>query len=138
MALNINPVNWFEIPVADLSRARKFYESTFGVELKLNHPYMDVADVGTSMVGEPMEMAWFPMSQNGSGAAGTLMKSKGYTPSHQGTMIYFSVDDIEAVLEKVDSNGGKKLAPKTSIGQYGYIAMFQDTEGNRIGLHSMK
>jgi predicted enzyme related to lactoylglutathione lyase len=138
MALNINPVNWFEIPVNDLGRARKFYESIFGIELPLRHPYMEVADVGTSLVGAPMEMAWFPMERNVPGAAGTLMKSKGYTPSHQGTMIYFSVDDINEVLRKVDQSGGKSLAPKTSIGEYGFIGLFEDSEGNRIGLHSMK
>ncbi len=138
MALNINPVNWFEIPVSDLGRAKKFYETIFGIQLSLQHPYMQVDEVGASLVGAAMEMAWFPMERGGPGAAGTLMKSKGYTPSHQGTQIYFSVDDIEEVLKKVDQNGGKTFAHKTSIGEYGFIALFEDSEGNRVGLHSMK
>ncbi len=115
MSLSVNPVNWFEIPVTDLGRATKFYESIFGIQLSLQHPYMQVDEVGTSLVGSPMEMAWFPMERNAPNAAGTLMKSKGYTPSHQGTQIYFSVDDIEDVLRKVDQSGGKTFAHLASF-----------------------
>lgn len=125
MAAKPNPVNWFEIPVNDLSRAQAFYEHILDVKLEVN-------EMG------PMKMAWFPMQQEGSGAAGTLAKSEGYTPSHQGTMVYFSVEDIESVLRKVNSKGGKTLLPKESIGQYGFIGWFEDSEGNRVGLHSMK
>ena len=125
MALKPNPVNWFEIPVNDLSRATKFYETIFDTELSLN-------EMG------PSKMAWFPMEREGSGSGGSLHKTEGYTPSAQGTLVYFSVDDIEGVLSKVEKNGGKKLEEKSSIGEHGFIAIFQDTEGNRIGIHSMK
>ena len=119
-----NPVNWFEIPVNDLERARQFYETVFGLQLSLN-------EMG------PMKMAWFPMSEGGGGATGTLMQSEGYAPSHAGTLVYFSVTDIEGTLDKVNANGGKTLLPKTSIGEHGCIAHFQDCEGNRVALHSM-
>ncbi len=124
MSDQTNPVNWFEIPVNDLERARQFYETVFGFQLNLN-------EMG------PMKMAWFPMTTGGGGATGTLMKAEGYTPSHAGTLVYFSVTDIEATLDKVNANGGKTLLPKTGIGEHGYIAHFQDCEGNRVALHSM-
>jgi predicted enzyme related to lactoylglutathione lyase len=125
MALKPNPVNWFEIPVNDLSRATKFYESIFDVELSLN-------EMG------PTKMAWFPMEREGSGASGTLLKGEGYNPTGDGTLVYFSVDDIESVLNKVNKNGGKTLEGKMAIGEHGFIGIFQDSEGNRVGLHSMK
>ncbi len=82
MSDQTNPVNWFEIPVNDLERAKQFYETVFGLQLSLN-------EMG------PMKMAWFPMTQGSPGATGTLIKSEGYTPSHAGTLIYFTVTDIE-------------------------------------------
>ena len=124
MSDQTNPVNWFEIPVNDLERAKQFYETVFGLQLSLN-------EMGS------MKMAWFPMTQGGPGATGTLIQSEGYAPSHAGTLVYFSVTDIEGALDKVNANGGKTLMPKTSIGEHGYIAHFQDCEGNRVALHAM-
>lgn len=118
-----NAVNWFEIPVRDLARATDFYEYVFGVTLTQN-------DMG------PMRMAWFPMTVNGAGASGTLIQSEGYEPSHAGTLVYFAVPDIERSLERVGERGGTTLMPKMSIGEHGYIAHFQDSEGNRVALHS--
>jgi len=123
MALKPNPVNWFEIPAKDISRATKFYQNIFGVELQLN----EMANT---------KMAWFPMAQNSPGAGGTLIKGDGYKPSTSGTLVYFSVDDIESTLKKITAEGGKTLEPKSSIGEHGFIALFEDSEGNRIGLHS--
>ena len=120
-----NPVAWFEIPVVDIDRARKFYEKVFGVELIPE-------EMG------PYAMTFFPWTENAPGAAGTLIKGETYEPSHAGTVVYFSVDDIEGTLLKVNANGGKTLLPKKSIGEYGFIAHFEDTEGNRLALHSMK
>jgi uncharacterized protein len=120
-----NPVNWFEIPTNDLDRAKKFYESVFGVSLTLEN------------MG-PMKMAFFPMEKEAFGATGSLVKAEGYMPSHAGTVIYFSVTDIEDTLVKVKANGGKTLVPKTAIGEYGFVAQFEDSEGNRLALHSMK
>ena len=118
-----NPVNWFEIPAADIARAKSFYESALETELALN-------EMG------PAKMAWFPMDPEAPGATGTLMQHEQYTPSYQGTLVYFSVDDIEATLARVEAAGGKTLNPKTSIGEYGFVAHFEDSEGNRVALHS--
>ncbi len=125
VAVKTNPVNWFEIPVKDIGRARKFYEKVLGFEL-------------TPEEMAPYTLAFFPMTQNVSGAAGTLIKGESYEPSHAGTVVYFSVDDIDEVLRRINANGGKTLLPKKNIGKYGFIAHFEDTEGNRLALHSMK
>ena len=118
-----NPVNWFELPVADLSRAESFYSSAFGVEFA-------PLEMG------PAKMAMFPMEMDLPGAGGALVESDGYTPSHAGTVVYFPVADIDAALGKVGAAGGKTLVPKTDIGPYGHFAHFEDTEGNRVGLHT--
>lgn len=120
-----NPVNWFEIPVAELDRAKAFYEGIFGIE-------MPVHEMG------PLTMAWFPMSENGFGATGTLIKADSYVPSYHGSMVYFSVEDIEAILEKVKDHGGKIVNPKMGIGEHGFVAHFEDSEGNRVAVHSRK
>ncbi|TRX58459.1 VOC family protein [Fulvivirga sp. M361] len=120
-----NAINWFELPVADLERAKSFYETILDIEISLT-------EMG------PSKMGWFPGGPDQSGATGTLMKSEGYKPSHDGTLVYFSVQDIEGTLGKIGASGGETLVPKTSIGDYGFIAHFQDTEGNRVALHSIK
>ena len=117
-----NPVNWFEIPVSDIDRAKSFYEAILGIELALN-------EMGV------MKMAWFPMTMGAAGAAGTLAKGEGYTPSKSGSLVYFHVDSIEDTLKKIEKQGGKMLLPKTNIGEYGHIAHFEDSEGNRVALH---
>lgn len=121
----MNPVNWFEIPVTDLRRARAFYERVLGTTFQ----HMDMG---------PASMEMFAGGPGAPGAAGALIASDGYTPSHSGSMVYFSVDDIEATLSKADANGGRTLVPKMGIGEHGFIGHFQDTEGNRLGLHSMR
>ena len=120
-----NPFNWVEIPVNDLSRAQAFYSDVLGFEL-------------SSMEMGPVKMLMFPFDQKGAGASGALIKSEGYSPSTSGTLVYFSVDDIEGVLRKVNQKGGKTLQAKMSIGEHGFIGLFQDSEGNRVGLHSMQ
>ena len=122
MASHANPVNWFEIPVADISRAKQFYESVLEVELALN-------EMG------PNQMAWFPMEMGAAGAAGTLIQGEGYTPSHAGSLVYLHVDAIDPTLEKINAAGGTTLVPRTSIGDHGFIAHFEDCEGNRVALH---
>ena len=125
MATQTNPVSWFEIPAADLDRAKLFYQNVFDVELTLNQ------------MG-PVEMAMFPMEMGGAGAAGALVKADGYKPSHAGSMVYFDAVNIEDTLKKVNNSGGKTLQPKMSIGEHGFIAHFEDCEGNRVSLHSMQ
>lgn len=119
----MNPVDWFEIPVTDINRAKRFYEDVFGVQISLNKV-------------SQLEMGFFPMENNLYGAAGSLVKAEGYIPSHTGILVYFGVPDIETVLERIKHNGGKVLLSKTSIGEYGFIAHFEDSEGNRVALHS--
>jgi predicted enzyme related to lactoylglutathione lyase len=118
-----NPVQWFEIPVNDMDRAKNFYENVLNVELTL------------VPLGE-LIMAWFPWVKGGVGSAGTLVKAKSYVPSHAGSIVYFSVDDIEATLARVATNGGKILKSKSGIGENGFVGHFEDSEGNRVALHS--
>lgn len=120
-----NVVNWFEIPVKDLARAKKFYHQLLGRELQdLNMPNS--------------EMSAFPMVQGGEYSTGALIKSEGYEPSQTGTVVYFHCEDVNDPLGKVESLGGKVLIPKMSIGEDGFIAHVIDSEGNRVALHSVK
>ena len=120
-----NPVAWFEIPVTDMTRAAAFYEAVFRMPVKV----------------EPQEdgsvMGWFPMSESAYGISGALVKAKSYVPTLGGLVIYFSESDIDGALERVRSNGGNVITGKSDIGKYGFYAWVEDTEGNRIGLHSM-
>lgn len=116
-------VGWFEIPVTDMGRARAFYAAVFQVEL---------SDLGM----EGMEMVAFPWIENGPQSAGALVKSENMKPSMDGVKIYFTAENLEESLARVEEAGGKTLMPRTSIGEHGWIAMFEDTEGNAINLHS--
>ncbi len=119
----MNPVNWFEIPVTDMDRAKTFYEHALNTEISVH-------EMGDNLMG------WFPMHQNGGGATGSLLKAEGYVPSHEGSVVYFSVTDIESVLSRVEEKGGKTIVPKMSIGEHGWIGHFEDSEGNRVALHT--
>jgi len=125
IAVKTHIANWFEIPVKNLDRAIKFFEKVFDVRLSPEE-----------MGG--MKMALFPFTQDAPGAAGSLIKGESYEPSHAGTVVYFTVEDILEALRRINANGGKTLMPKTAIGQYGFIAQYEDTEGNRLALHSTK
>jgi uncharacterized protein len=118
-----NPVTWFEIAATDLERAKTFYEAVFGVQCNF-----------VDMPGSPMYMMGSDMAAPG--AAGAIVKSENNTPSMDGNMIYFNCEDVAVEASKVEPAGGKLLFPKESIGEFGFIAQFIDTEGNRIGLHS--
>ena len=118
-----NPVNWFEIPAADLDRAQAFYQNVLGIAMQRQ----DMGD---------LKMAWFPMVQDGDGATGTLVENENYTPSYAGSMVYFSVESIEDVIDRVEANGGTVLNPKSDIGEFGFVAHFEDSEGNRVALHA--
>jgi len=125
-----NPVGWFEIYVQDMPRAKAFYEAVFQGTLEaLTNP---------DPQGFPdMEMWAFPMSMEDSGAAGALVKMQG-CPSGGSTLVYFSCEDCSVELARAAAHGGKVFKEKMSIGQYGFIAMVEDTEGNMIGLHSIQ
>jgi len=122
---NSNSLNWFEIPVADIDRAQKFYETVFGIKMERNDM-------------EQFQMAMFP-SQPGSGkASGAIVQSQMHIPSEQGAIIYLNADpNLEVALGKIEGAGGKIIIPKTQITEdYGYMAFFSDTEGNKMAMHS--
>lgn len=120
-----NPVGWFEIYVQDIKRAKKFYEAVFQTKLtKLNTPEMEI---------------WaFPMEMDRWGASGALVKMRGFPSGGNSTLVYFSCDDCAQEAKLVKKHGGKIEREKTSIGEYGYIALAFDTEGNMFGLHSIQ
>ncbi|MEO9869130.1 VOC family protein [Ekhidna sp.] len=115
--------NWFELPVNDIERAKKFYEAIFSIQMA------DNLEMGTSV------MSFFPFEAEQQGATGTLIKQESYIPSHEGTMVYFSVDEINDVTPLIESAGGKIINEKFSIGEHGSVAHFEDSEGNRVALH---
>ncbi|MCA3178403.1 MAG: VOC family protein [Burkholderiaceae bacterium] len=122
-----NPVVWFEIYVADMVRAKRFYETVLGATLsKLDDPD------GAS------EMWAFPMADGGDGAAGALVRMDGVAPGGGGTLVYFGCDDCAVEAGRVEAAGGSVARPKFPIGPFGHIALVVDTEGNMVGLHSMR
>ena len=125
MNTNRNPVGWFEIYVHDMERARKFYEKTF--EAKLER--LDSGGI---------ELWAFPMQPDNPGCAGALAKMNGKDSGTGGTIVYFSCADCGVVAARAVASGGRMQREKMSIGQYGFIALVFDTEGNMIGLHSMQ
>jgi hypothetical protein len=120
-----NPVNWFEIYVQNMPRAKKFYEQVLRVEFQ-PLPMPDV------------EMFAFPMQQGGPGAGGALIKMAGVPSGGNSTLVYFSCSDCAEEAGRVAGAGGKVHKEKFAIGPHGFIALATDTEGNMIGLHSMK
>ena len=120
-----NALNWFEIPVTDMGRAKHFYQVIFSI-------HMDEQE----MMG--MQMAFFPMEDGNGKVSGALVKSEHHLPSSFGTLVYLNGNpDLSFVLEKVESIGGSVILPKTLINeQAGFMAIIMDTEGNRVGLHS--
>ena len=119
-----NPVCYFEIPVTDLERAIAFYKAVFDYQFER-----------VNIDGN--EMALFPAFDKASGITGALAKGESYIPGKQGARIYFSVVSIEETLHKAKLTGGKVLYPKTSVGEYGSVAEFEDSEGNCIALHQV-
>ena len=120
-----NSVGWFEIYVDDMDRAKAFYERVFGVRLeKLDNP--------------KIEMWSFPSQQESYGAAGALVRMPGFDAGANSVLVYFTCADCAVEAAKAVNAGGRIQKDKESIGQYGYIALVFDTEGNMIGLHSMK
>ena len=129
-----NPVGWFEIYVQDMSRAKAFYETVLAT--KLDNLPMSEGEGGPD--GKGMEMLSFPMEMGAPGSAGALVKMDGIGSGGGGTLVYFSCDDCADAASRVGAAGGKVQQEKMSIGQYGFIALAVDTEGNMIGLHSQK
>ncbi len=122
-----NPVRWFEIYVQDMPRAKAFYEAVFRTQLeRINTP-----DGG-------LQMWMFPGSMDHHGTNGSLVEMKGVPSGGNGTLVYFACDDCAEEAARVVPAGGRIERPKISIGQYGFVVIARDTEGNVIGLHSLK
>jgi uncharacterized protein len=119
-----NAINWFEIPVADLPRATKFYETIFAKPLRLE------------TMG-PSQMAVFAYDREGVG--GCLMKSGQMKPHRDGAVVYLNAaPSIDTVLERIAKAGGAVSLAKTALPEgMGFFAHMIDTEGNRVGLHAL-
>ncbi|QJR82210.1 VOC family protein [Alteromonas pelagimontana] len=122
-----NPIAWFEIYVEDMARAKAFYQAVLRVTLEqLSDP-----------TDEQLEMWAFPSQMDQYGAGGSLVKMEHYPPGGNSTIIYFSCEDCAIEESRVAAAGGSVTRAKMSIGEYGFISLITDTEGNTIGLHSM-
>lgn len=125
MSAETNALNWFEIAAKDINRAKKFYEAIFDIEMY----DMEMMD---------MKMALFPNDGAKGVVGGALVQSAMHSPSAQGAIIYLNANpNLELVTHKIEKAGGKINLPKTLIGEgMGFMALFTDTEGNMVGLHS--
>jgi predicted enzyme related to lactoylglutathione lyase len=123
----MNAVGWFDIYVDDMDRATRFYESVLKIKLE---------EIGDP-TGETRMMS-FPTEMSVYGAGGALVKSKLSRPGTGGTLAYFNVEDCSVEESRVEAAGGKLLRPKFSIGEFGWVSICADTEGNLFGLSSTK
>lgn len=122
---NSNPVGWFDINVSNFERAKKFYETVFNVKL-------------TDLPAEWGKQSFFPFDPNSPNISGALVEKADFVPSSNNTVIYFETEDNIAEEQRIEAAGGKVVQPKLHIGEFGFISIFIDTEGNTIGLHSRK
>ncbi|MCK0137134.1 VOC family protein [Arenibacter sp. S6351L] len=128
---NVNPVVWFEIYVDDLKRAKKFYEAVFQLELN-EMPMPPSAE-------DSMKMLFFPANmESKNSASGALVKMDGFKAGNNSTIVYFMSEDCSEEESRINAAGGKVMKPKVFLGEYGAMVLACDTEGNMIGIHSMK
>jgi len=122
-----NPVVWFEIYTDDLARTKTFYESVFKIEFsELSAP------------GDELKMLAFPSNmESKASTSGALVKVEGFKAGANSTIVYFGSKDCSLEEARIEKAGGKVHRPKMSIGQYGFITLATDTEGNMFGIHSM-
>lgn len=120
-----NLVNWFEIPASDFGRAVNFYKSILDIEITETEMF-------------EMQMGLFP--SDGQNVSGAIVKGDMYKPSADGALMYLNGgEDLSGILGRVEKAGGTIIVPKTLINpETGFMAMFTDTEGNRMALHSIK
>lgn len=123
--INVNPVGWFDIHVSNLARAKKIYETVFNIEL----------------VDFPIEwgkQSAFPSDYEGLNISGALVEKEEWAANGSNTIVYFVSKDCVTEEARVEKAGGKISTPKMSIGEFGFVSLITDTEGNTIGLHSRK
>lgn len=125
MDATTNALNWFEIPVTDMQRAKHFYQVVFGIHME-----------DMDMPG--MQMAMFPYEMNSGKLSGALVKSEYHRPSKDGVIVYLNANpDMKEILQRIEDEHGEVVMPKTQISpEIGYMAFFIDSEGNRVALHS--
>ncbi|REJ76176.1 MAG: VOC family protein [Acidobacteria bacterium] len=125
MDKNSHTVSWFEIPATDIGRAREFYEAIFDIEMQ-------------EMPMPELKMVTFPMEMGSGHVHGALCQHEMYEPSANGVTVYLNANpDIQAVLDRIEPAGGKIVLPRTQISEeIGYMALFMDSEGNRVALHA--
>jgi predicted enzyme related to lactoylglutathione lyase len=125
-----NVLTWFEIPVSDIDRAKKFYETILDIKMIKRADGND-------------EAVFFPFNPNiiqatSGRITGVLSKTERNRPSGNGTVVYINASpSIQTVLDKVEQAGGKIVAPKMQI-PAGFVAVILDSEGNKVGLHAEK
>ncbi|MBT9459205.1 MAG: VOC family protein [Burkholderiaceae bacterium] len=120
-----NALNWFEIPVTNFERAKAFYEAVLGITIET----MEMGPITMGM-----------LSSDPQAVGGAIVQGDGSSPSQIGTLVYLNGgDDLAPMLARAEQAGGSVVVPKTDIGNdFGFFAHFLDTEGNKVGLHSMK
>ncbi|MCW2120237.1 VOC family protein [Flavobacterium sp. 7A] len=127
---NENPVVWFEIYTDDLTRARKFYESIFDFTM---------TELPLPDNGENMKMLFFPGNMESKNrATGALVQMEGFKAGNNSTIVYFMSEDCSLEQLRIEKAGGCIVKSKMSLGEYGNMVLATDTEGNMIGIHSMK
>lgn len=122
---NSNPVGWFDIHVSNFERAKKFYEKVFGVQL----------------VDLPVQwgkQAAFPFNPQNPNISGALVEKTDMQAQANNTIVYFETEDCVQEEKRIAQAGGKVVQPKMHIGEFGYVSIFIDSEGNTVGLHSFK
>lgn len=122
-----NPVNWFEIYVQDMDRAKQFYQTVLGTELN-------------ALPGGPdgeLNMQAFPQNIESHGAGGALVHMPEVPSGGNSTLVYFSCEDCAVEEARIEAAGGQVIRPKMSIGEYGFITLGSDPDGNMFGLHSL-
>lgn len=124
-----NPFTWVEIYVDDMSRAQKFYETMLNIQM---------TELPVPVGSEDMQMLSFPWAQGESNISGALVKMQFMKPGSGGTLVYFACEDCSVEEGRVEHAGGQIVQAKMPIGDYGFCSMIMDTEGNTVGLHSMK
>lgn len=122
---NVNPANWFDINVSNLEKAKEFYETVFAIKL-VDFPVQFGKQAG------------FPFDPKGLNITGALVEKENFIASSNNTIIYFESEDCITEEAKVEKAGGKIIRHKMSIGDFGFVSILMDVDGNEIGLHSMK
>ncbi|MDP6413965.1 MAG: VOC family protein [Gammaproteobacteria bacterium] len=121
--MDMNPVRWFEIYVQDMDRAKAFYETVLDTTLE-------------QLPGPDLAMLAFPQNPQVSGSTGALLQVPGVPSGGNSTLVYFACEDCAVEAERVNTAGGSLEREKMSIGEYGFVALAKDPDGNMIGLHS--